>query len=148
MGFPRQEYWSEKKKKEYWSVLPFPPPGDVLHQGIEPTSPAPAGGFFTMSHQGSPSSPIVDSWLDNVKIIHNPQNTFFGTDLLFLGIPQVAPSCWSQKPSVCPQSWGSFASGDGAGLTRSQMIIPLVQKYLFHPLYQGDAFACGTTALT
>ena len=31
MGFPRQEYWS-------W--LPFPPPGDLPNPGIEPRSPA------------------------------------------------------------------------------------------------------------
>ena len=43
MGFPRQEYWSG---------LPFPPPGDLLDPGIKPTplmSPALAGGFFTTS---------------------------------------------------------------------------------------------------
>ena len=36
--------------QEYWSRLPFPPPGDLLDPGIEPTSlvfPALAGGFFT-----------------------------------------------------------------------------------------------------
>ena len=41
MGFSRQEYWSE---------LPFPPPGDLLDLGIETvslTSLALAGGFFT-----------------------------------------------------------------------------------------------------
>ena len=40
MGFPRQEYWSG---------LPFPPPGDLPDPGIEPKtlmSPALAGGFF------------------------------------------------------------------------------------------------------
>ena len=31
MGFPRQEYWSG---------YPFPSPGDLLDQGIEPGSPA------------------------------------------------------------------------------------------------------------
>ena len=43
MGFPRQEYWSG---------LPWPPPGHLLDPGIEPASlmsPAMAGGFFTMS---------------------------------------------------------------------------------------------------
>ena len=43
MGFSR---------KEYWSGLPCPPPEDLPHPGIEPTSPAfPAlvGGFFTTS---------------------------------------------------------------------------------------------------
>ena len=38
VGFFRQEYWSE---------LPFSPPGDLPDPGIELTSPALAGGFFT-----------------------------------------------------------------------------------------------------
>ena len=41
MGFPRQEYWSG---------LPFPPPGDLPDSGTEPgslTSLALAGRFFT-----------------------------------------------------------------------------------------------------
>ena len=38
MGLPRQEYWNG---------LPFPPPEDLLKPGIETTSPALAGGFFT-----------------------------------------------------------------------------------------------------
>ena len=37
MGFPREEYWSG---------LPFPSPRDMSNQGIEPASPALAGGFF------------------------------------------------------------------------------------------------------
>ena len=45
MGFPRQEYWSG---------LPFPPPGDLLDPGIEPKSPALAGGFFTTEPPGKP----------------------------------------------------------------------------------------------
>ena len=40
MGFSRQEYWS---------ALPGPPPGDLPDPGIEPVSPALAGGFFTTS---------------------------------------------------------------------------------------------------
>ena len=38
MGFPRQEYWRG---------LPFPSPGDLPDPGIEPKSPASAGGFFS-----------------------------------------------------------------------------------------------------
>ena len=45
MGFPRQEYWSE---------LPFFPPGDLPNPGIEPASPALAGGFFTTEPPGKP----------------------------------------------------------------------------------------------
>ena len=39
-------------RQEYWSGLPCPPPGDLPDLGIEPaslTSPALAGGFFTIS---------------------------------------------------------------------------------------------------
>ena len=44
MGFPRQEYWCG---------LPFPPLGDIPDPGIEPMSPALAGGFFTTEPPGS-----------------------------------------------------------------------------------------------
>ena len=46
MGFPRQEYWS---------ALPFPPPGDLPDSGIEPASPvSPAltGEFFNTGPPG------------------------------------------------------------------------------------------------
>ena len=36
-------------RQEYWSGLPFPPPGDLPHPGIEPGSPSLAGRFFTSS---------------------------------------------------------------------------------------------------
>ena len=45
MGFPRQEYWSG---------LQFPSPGDLSDPGIEPVSPALAGGFFTTESPGKP----------------------------------------------------------------------------------------------
>ena len=32
--------------------MPFPPPGDLPEPGIEPTSPALAGGFFTAELPG------------------------------------------------------------------------------------------------
>ena len=34
-------------RQEYWSGLPFPSSGDLLDPGMEPTSPALAGGFLT-----------------------------------------------------------------------------------------------------
>ena len=47
MGFSRQEYWGG---------LPFPPTGDLLDQGIKPSSPASvwAGESFTTESQGKP----------------------------------------------------------------------------------------------
>ena len=53
MEFPRQEYWGG---------LPFPPPGDLPHPGIEPASPASlalAGGFFTIAPYGKPCMSIL-----------------------------------------------------------------------------------------
>ena len=47
MGFPRQEYWSG---------LPFPPPGDLPNPGTKSASlpsPALAVRFFTWEAQGS-----------------------------------------------------------------------------------------------
>ena len=49
MGFSRQEYWTG---------LPFPPPGDLPDPGIEPTSPAsPAlqADSLPLSQIGSPT---------------------------------------------------------------------------------------------
>ena len=43
---------------EYWSSLPFPPPGDLPDTGIESmclASPALAGRFFTTVPSGKPS---------------------------------------------------------------------------------------------
>ena len=57
MGFSRQEYWSG---------LPFPPPGDLLDPEIKLVSlasPALAGGFFTTSTTlplGLPSLPLAN----------------------------------------------------------------------------------------
>ena len=45
-------------RQESWSGLPFPPPGDLPHPGMEPTSPASsalAGGFFTTVQPEKPS---------------------------------------------------------------------------------------------
>ena len=41
-------------KQGCWSGLPFLPPGNLPDQGIEPKSPALAGGFFTSEPPGSP----------------------------------------------------------------------------------------------
>ena len=39
----------EFSRQEYWSGLPFPPPGNLPDSGMESASPASAGGFFTTS---------------------------------------------------------------------------------------------------
>ena len=55
MGFFRQEYWSG---------LPFPPPGDPPNPGIEPVSPILAGGFSTTKSPGSPQT----GYLPNINV--------------------------------------------------------------------------------
>ena len=39
VSFQCMTKFTTKKKKEYWSGLPFPSPGDLPHSGIEPGSP-------------------------------------------------------------------------------------------------------------
>ena len=66
MGFPRQEYWSG---------LPFPPPGDLPDPGIELMSPAPPAlqaGSLPLSHLETMLSKLSSSHLgggqeDNVR---------------------------------------------------------------------------------
>ena len=82
-------------RQEYWSGLPFPPPGDLPDPGIEPislASPALADGFFTTS--------------ENLKIIY----FFFFNELINLAVsglccgmrdlslPHVDSSCGVQAP--------------------------------------------------
>ena len=60
-GFPRQEYWSG---------LPFAPPGDLPNPGIEPMSPGSPGflaGSVPLSHWGSP----FEKWYMLLKMFYN-----------------------------------------------------------------------------
>ena len=49
-------------KQEYWGGLPFPSPGDLPNPGIEPTSPALAGRFFTPEPPGKPDHQKENEW--------------------------------------------------------------------------------------
>ena len=46
MGFSR---------REHWSGLPCPSPGDLLDPGIEPVSPASQADSLLLSHWGNPT---------------------------------------------------------------------------------------------
>jgi len=64
MGFSRQEYWSG---------LPFLPPQNLPHPGIEPTSlssPALAGGFFT----------TLATWEVQTTVYSQTKNRLTGTE--------------------------------------------------------------------
>ena len=45
----------KKRWQEYWSELPFPPPGDLLDPGIESASPALKEDSLPLEHQRSPT---------------------------------------------------------------------------------------------
>ena len=47
-------------RQEYWSGLPFPPPGDLSNPRIEPTSPALVSRLFTTEPSGKP---VLDNTL-------------------------------------------------------------------------------------
>ena len=74
LGFPRQEYWH---------VLPFPPPGHLPDPGIEPTSPALAGRFFTTVSPGKlwiinlVNEPFNNHLLIKSLHLHNLPSSFF-----------------------------------------------------------------------
>ena len=53
MGFSRPDYWSK---------LPFPPLGDLPHPGIQPLSPALAGGFSTTAPPREPWFSLYAKW--------------------------------------------------------------------------------------
>ena len=74
MGFSRQEYWSG---------LPFLPPADLPHPGIEPMSPALAGVFFTAEPPGKPSL---------ITYFPSKYSLRAGTAVVFI----FGPSCGSQ----------------------------------------------------
>ena len=49
-------------REEYWSGWPFPSPGDLPYPGIEPISPALAGGCFTTEPPGKPFGNLLYSF--------------------------------------------------------------------------------------
>ena len=48
----------EFSRQEYWSGLPFPPPGDLPHPGIKLAFPALAVGFVSTEIPGKPQGQI------------------------------------------------------------------------------------------
>ena len=69
VGFPRQEYWRG---------LPIPSPGDLPNPGMEPTSPALEGRFFTTELPGkskirTTKAQCVLSCFSRIRLFANPQ---------------------------------------------------------------------------
>ena len=79
----------EFSRQEYWSGLPFPPPGDLPNPAVEPTcpeAPALAGGFFTTE-----PPPPHKTWQLLLSHLHSFTS-------IFLSLSLITKSCnWESK---------------------------------------------------
>ena len=90
MGFPKQE-------QEYWSWLPFSPPGDLPDPGIEPGSPSLQADFLPLA---SPAKPCINIYIYIHIYIYTHTHThthtymyLYTANLIFLFLEW----CWEQK---------------------------------------------------
>ena len=114
MGFPRQEYWSG---------LPFPPPGDLPDPGIKPstlTSPALAGRFFT-------TEPPEEPWFE-----WGPPQTWGANSSLSLE-EQLPTRGWETRHLI--RSEFLFHWGVGGGLNGARETKP---GFLFSPILSHE----------
>ena len=88
-------------RREYWSGLPFPTPGDLRDSGIEPTffaSPVLVGRFFSTVLPGKPFSPSFFpfltlpnlQWIKSTSIFWHPLHPV---------TPVVCSPGWSPSPN-------------------------------------------------
>ena len=63
-------------QQEYWSGVPFPPPGNLPDPGIEPVPPALAGRFFITAPPGSPCFNKNPNKLMHCNLLIYPLNLF------------------------------------------------------------------------
>ena len=82
----------EFSAQEYWSGLPFPPPGDLPDAGIEPACPALAEGFPTAEPPGEPRAAILPVKKEKAKQIQAAR--------AFLQARPTEPESPSPAPSV------------------------------------------------
>jgi len=88
MGFSRQEYWSG---------LPFPPPGDLPNPGIKPMSPEPpafpalTGRFFTTKSPRKPPNLTISSGNNFIYSFHFIESGLFPTCPACVFIKSVMP---------------------------------------------------------
>ena len=70
----------EFSRQEYWSGLPFLPPGDLPDSGIEPKSPASVGRFFTAESLGKLATSFLKKKKKDThgKIVHQKKKKRLG----------------------------------------------------------------------
>ena len=101
MGFPRQEYWSG---------LPFPPPGDLPNPGIKPGSPAlqldslPAELQGSLCHRWFYQKFKEDSIFVFLKLLQNTEENKTLTHL----VGPTSPKGWYQRQSTKMKIIGEY----------------------------------------
>ena len=127
MGFSRQEYWSG---------LPFPPPGYLPKPGIEPTSlasPTLAGGFFTTVPPGEPNHTFKA-----LNFAHELSYHFMSTfnqALHQTPHTQYLQPCWLQLFAILLMQTTSILSAFSnviSLLLRNSLLFLFLLKFFFH----------------
>ena len=111
-------------RQEYWSGLPFPPPGGVSNSEMEPKSPALAGGIFTRATREAHAEslrlgPILWQWhripqggraqLPAQKSLNGPNKlSFLKTKLLLLIFSSIGPQTLTSTFSSVPLQFSFF----------------------------------------
>ena len=102
MGFSRPEHWSG---------LPFPSPGDLPDPGIEPVSPALAGGFFTASTTWETPQGISGPSVSESPSDHNGHQAALSVPSTSRNVTWPSQDrmrlkgAWPETPSRDMQSW-------------------------------------------
>ena len=88
-------------RQEYQSGLPCPPPGDIPHPGIKPTSPAWQADSLPLSHQESPMIPLTHPlWSSTIK--KKKKQYYLDTCLLYsLNAAAAAAKSLQSCPTLC-----------------------------------------------
>ena len=98
-------------RQEYWNGLSFPSPGGLPDLGTEPASPALAGGFFTICHQGSPV--YKELYTRAVLLLRVGLNVCVSVSLGLLELAKLPPSGQKKQEFILPQLWRPEVQNQG-----------------------------------
>ena len=93
----------EFSRQEYWSGLPWPPPGDLPDPGIEPRFPALQADSLQLSHQGSPF--LLREYCSIVANVYKETQL----NIYLLKVPSSLKELWLRPVMpFCPKSSTDF----------------------------------------
>ena len=134
----------EFSRQEYWSGLPFPTPGDLPDQGIEPTffvSPALAGRFFTTVPPGKPKDLLLLfslSVMSNSLWLHALQHSR-------LPCPSPTPRTCSNSCPLSQRCHPTILSSD-IPFSSCLQSFPAAWSFLMSQLFVSGGWSTGVSA--